>query len=402
MLSDWTNQVLMGIITLNDILTAGIAITAFSLFLYALSFNLRDRVARSFAIILLCVVIVFTAEALAGSASSLETTELLLRLEWFGIIFLPPAYFHFSDALLITSGVPSHALRRWMVRSTYLLSAGFLLLLGFGYLLGPLVAENTPAPYLQRTFWTEIFTFYYILLIVLSWSNFIRTYRKILTRFGRRRMLYLLAGAIAPALGSFPYLLYGSQFASQHPYLFWGIALIFNLMVGILIVIMAYAVAFFGVSWPDRVVRSRLFKWLMRGPVTASAALAVMTIVRRLGEFFGVVYSAVVPASMVFTVLILEHTITLVAPLWERLLFYGRDRDDLTLLQNLEDRFITQNDLRHLESPGAGAMLIGISFGLHCCIGCRRNVPLGYSRYFSSPYRERPKRCPTNHPRKRP
>jgi hypothetical protein len=33
---------------LNDLLTAGIAITAFSLLLYALSFNLRDRVARSF------------------------------------------------------------------------------------------------------------------------------------------------------------------------------------------------------------------------------------------------------------------------------------------------------------------------------------------------------------------
>ena len=51
MLSGWTQEVLTGIITVNQILTAGIAITAFSLFLYALSFNLRDRVARSFATI---------------------------------------------------------------------------------------------------------------------------------------------------------------------------------------------------------------------------------------------------------------------------------------------------------------------------------------------------------------
>jgi hypothetical protein len=52
MFNGWTESLLAGIQTVNQILTAGIAITAFSLFLYALSFNLRDRVARSFAIIL--------------------------------------------------------------------------------------------------------------------------------------------------------------------------------------------------------------------------------------------------------------------------------------------------------------------------------------------------------------
>src|SRR5687767_14752020 len=64
MFNGWTEGLLAGLKTINNILTAGIAITAFSLFLYALSFNLRDRVARSFAIILLCVVVVFTTEAL--------------------------------------------------------------------------------------------------------------------------------------------------------------------------------------------------------------------------------------------------------------------------------------------------------------------------------------------------
>ena len=63
MINGWTDTLLAGIQTLNQILTAGIAITAFSLFLYSLSFNLRDRVARSFAIILLCVVIVLRFSA---------------------------------------------------------------------------------------------------------------------------------------------------------------------------------------------------------------------------------------------------------------------------------------------------------------------------------------------------
>ena len=63
MTNGWIDALLASTKTLNQILTAGIAITAFSLFLYALSFNLRDRVARSFALILLGVVVVFTADA---------------------------------------------------------------------------------------------------------------------------------------------------------------------------------------------------------------------------------------------------------------------------------------------------------------------------------------------------
>ncbi len=386
MLNGWLHDLLVGIRTINDILTAGIAITAFSLFLYALSFNLRDRVARSFAIILLCVVVVFTSEALESSAASPEIIDLFLRLEWLGIIFLPPAYLHLSDAILVTTGRPSRGRRRIAVRSMYFVSAIFLLLLGYGYLLGPLVMAGQPAPHLQRTIWTEIFTAYYAVTMILAWVNFGRAYRRTLTRSGRRRMIYLLAGATAPALGSFPYLLYGSVLAESHPYLFWGMALVSNLLVGGLIIIMAYAVAFFGVSWPDRVVKSRLFKWIMRGPVTASVALGVMTIVRRVGEFFGTVYSGAVPTAMVTTVLLMEHTITLVAPLWDRFMFFGRDRADLALLQNLEERLITQNDLRqflesvlaavrdHLQSPAAFvAALDGEELSL---VVSTRNLPL--------------------------
>jgi hypothetical protein len=346
MLNGWMADVLAGIVTLNQILTAGIAITAFSLFLYALSFNLRDRVARSFAIILLCVVVVFTSEALESSSTETQLVGLFLHLEWVGIVFLPAAYLHLSDGLLVASGKPSRGRRRAVVRLIYLVSAAFLLLLAFGYLLGSMVEVGQPAPHLQRTIWTEVFTAYYVCLMILAWINFSRAYNRTLTRSGRRRMLYLLAGATAPALGSFPYLLYGSNLAASHPFIFWGIATISNLAVGGLIVLMAYAVAFFGVSWPDRVVKTRLFKWIMRGPVTASLALAVMTIVRRAGEFFGMVYSGAVPAAMVATVLLVEHTITLVAPIWERLIFFGRDRADLALLQNLEERLITQSDLR--------------------------------------------------------
>ena len=45
------------------------------------------RAARSFAIILLCVVIVFTAEAMQDKSLATEAIDLLLRLQWFGIVF---------------------------------------------------------------------------------------------------------------------------------------------------------------------------------------------------------------------------------------------------------------------------------------------------------------------------
>jgi len=365
MINGWTESVLAGIRTLNQILTAGIAITAFSLFLYALSFNLRDRVARSFAIILLCVVIVFTTEALQDDSLSSEGLDLLLRLQWFGIVFLPAAYLHLSDALLVTAGRPSRGRRRIAVRGMYAISSFFLLLLAMGYLLGPFVPDGKPAPHLERTLWTEIFTLFYVGAMVWAAVNFARAYSRMLTRSGRRRMLYLMAGATAPALGSYPYLLFGNEIAARHPYLFWSAATIINLIVGALIIVMAYSVAFFGVSWPDRVVKSRLFKWIMRGPVVASAALGLMTVVRRAGELLGSPYNAFVPFVVVATVLLLEHAITFAAPLWERWLFFGGDRGELKLLQNVEERLLTRGDLQqfleavlaavrdHMQSPAA-------------------------------------------------
>jgi len=385
MFNGWLNGLLVGLQTINNILTAGIAITAFSLFLYALSFNLRDRVARSFAIILLCVVVVFTTEALQNESMLDWGIELLLRLQWIGIIFLPPAYLQLSDALLVTAGRPSRGRRRLAVRLIYGVSLGFLILLGLGLLVGPLVAAGKPAPHLQRTAWTGFFTIYYIGIMLWAGYNFARAFGRMLTRSGRRRMLYLMAGATAPALGSYPYLLFGSSVAAQFPLFFWSTALIINVLVAVLVIVMAYAVAFFGVSWPDRVVKSRLFKWLLRGPVTASLALALMTIVRRAGALFGgEEYSALVPLVMVVTVLLFEHAVTLFSPLWERLLFFGRDRAELQLLQNIEERLLTRSDLQqfletvlaavrdHLQSPCAFvAALDGTELSLSVVAGNR-------------------------------
>jgi hypothetical protein len=201
--------------------------------------------------------------------------------------------------------------------------------------------------------------------MVLAWINFIRAYQRTTTSTSRRRMRYLITAAISPALGAFPFLLYGSEFSGSHTLLFWVAAAFSSLIFGALIVVMAYAVAFFGVPWPDRVVKSRLFKWILRGPVMASFVLALTTIMRRLGGAFGASYTALVPITMVVSILMGQYLITLFSPLWERYLFYGKDQNDLSALRNLEDRLLTRNDLQQfmemilaavqdrLQAPGA-------------------------------------------------
>lgn len=335
----------------NDLVTAGIAIIAFSLLLYALSFNLRDRVARSFAIILLCVVIVSSSDAISGNVTSTREIDLWLRLQWIGITFLPPAYLHFSDALLETTGRPSRGRRRRLVRLTYLLSTAFVVTLIPSWLVGPLLPTAQPAPHLERTWLTWVFALYFLVITGFALINLWRANRRTVTSTSRRRMRYLLVGSLAPVLDAYPFLLFGSQFAADHPLIFWLAATSSSLVVSFLLVLMAYSVAFFGVAWPDRVVKRRLFKWLMRGPVTAILVLALTTLVRRIGEAFNLPYQAAIPIVMVGSLLLLEHLITLVAPVWERWLFHGGDPTHLQLVQSLEERMLTTSDLRDfLES----------------------------------------------------
>lgn len=353
------------LITLNQILTAGIAITAFALLLYAISFNLKHNVVRAFAIILVCVVIVFTAEAIGSVTTQATLIDLWLRVQWVGIIFLPPAFFQLSDALLASTGKPSRGKRFWMIRLVYLAAFGFLAALVMGWLVGPLQMTLSPAPHLQTTVLTDLFVLYDLGVLSMAAYNFLRAYQRTVTSTSRRRMGYLLAGGIGPILGSFPFLLFSTSFAANHPIVFWSVAVVANIVVGFMLVVMAYAVAFFDAFWSDRVVKKRLFKWILRGPFTASLALAITTIIRRAGEFYGAQYNALVPIAMVGTILICEFLITFLAPLGERVLFAEGDEKDVRMLRLLEDRLLTRNDLRQflemvlavvcdrLQAPGA-------------------------------------------------
>jgi len=328
--------------TINQLLAAGISITAFSLLLYALTFNLKDKVARSFAFIMACVVTVFVGESVAGVVSSQTWIERWYQFQWIGIIFLPPAYVLLSDAVLATTGRPSRGRRTKLVKATFVISGIFLLTIPFSLLVGPLVTDNVVVPHLEKTNLTWVFSAFYLLSMIWAWVNFQRAYHRTRTRSGRRRIGYVIVGALAPALGSYPYLLFGSAFATVHPYVFWLAAVTSNIFVSGLIIIMAYAVAFFGVPWPDRVVKRRLIKWVMRGPITASTVLALTTLTKRAGEpiaFFS-------PVVMAGTFLLMQYMITMFSPVWERWFLFGEEKKNITLLHNLEERLFTTDDLK--------------------------------------------------------
>ncbi|MCJ7519386.1 MAG: hypothetical protein MUO42_06915 [Anaerolineaceae bacterium] len=330
----------------SDVLTAGIAVISFSLLIYAIAFKLRDAVTNTFTLLLLCLVVIFGADAFITVIKSNVLLVFVIKIHLLGLILLPTAYFLFSDALLALTGKPSKGKRKISGYVFILISLGFLGLLFSNSLLGTLIVDQHPAPYLERTVFIDIFSIFFVVVMVLSWYNFVRAYHRTVTHTSRRRMVYLIVSAVGPAVGSFPFLLYGSEFASRSPIIFWLLSVIAYGAVAVSVIAMTYAVSFYGFPWTDRVIKSRLFRWVMRGPITASLTLGVTTLLTRLGVQFNINNSAVVALAMVATIVIFEYTITLFAPIWERFFFYGADRIELEKIRTLEDRLLTTNDLK--------------------------------------------------------
>ena len=329
--------------TLNEIITAGIAVTAFSLLLYALAFNLRDRVARSFALMMVVFVVIYSADAVATSSQRPQIVNFLHAIQWIGIIWLPASYTRLSKALLSATGIRVKRIAYWY---SFVISFLFTVYLIGGLVMGELSESVLLMLQKHPSVWSLCFAAYYIFSVLLGLYNVIRARNRTKTTAMQRRMVYLLIGCAAPAVGAFPYMLYGSSMTANSPLFFLLVSFLLNILTGIFIVLMAYSVAFFGVSYPDRVVKNRLMRWLMRGPVTAVVTLGVVTITRRIGAIYGISYNAFVPFNMIITILLLEYTITLFGNKIQHWLLFGANNSDLLELEILQDRLVTEADLQ--------------------------------------------------------
>ncbi len=369
---------------INELLVVAVVITASSLLLYTLTFNLRNRVARSFMALLACVVFVYLGDAAAGVTASPEGAELWLRFQWIGIALTPATYLHFSDALLSTTGRPSRGRRRLGVRLAYIFGLSFVALatltdlIVHGVTVDQQIAGMLPGP-LFATFGLA-----FGLATIIAAGNIYRAYLRCLTATTRRRMVYLLFSSLAPPLSVFPYLLFsGSAIASILPLVFWMTAFVGNALVGLMLVVMAYSVSFFGSPQPDRVIKARLFQWILRGPLVALSVLAAYVFVRWLARVTPLDTTLLVPVAIVVALLAPQFAITLLRVPLERLLFFGsRDREDVQRIQTLSECLLTVGDVRQfLETVLASSCdVLHVSSGFVAVVspaGVRIEVRIG-------------------------
>ncbi|MCK4471476.1 MAG: hypothetical protein KAW49_06775, partial [Anaerolineae bacterium] len=89
---------------INVVLLSGIVIVSSALLLYLIVYSPRNNVARSFAMLLVCVLVAYFVDLALFGVEDLDAAIPWLRFQWVGIAFTPAAYLSFSNALLITTG----------------------------------------------------------------------------------------------------------------------------------------------------------------------------------------------------------------------------------------------------------------------------------------------------------
>ena len=337
----------------NDVLTAGVSATAFALVLYLFFYNRRSKVARVFCGLLGCVIVVYLMDILLTNNAETKHADILLRIQWIGIAFTPPFYIEFVRTLrglVFRDRLPS-----WIRPLSLTLSAIITILAINTNLLVRQSTVSAGVSHLQPG--SLFYPFAALFIFITGWGlrETLTARKRCFTRSARRRMAYLSIGFIAPALGVFPYLLV-SGWPSQLPDVVLPILLVLsNVAVAGMLILMAYSVAFFDALTPHRVIKYRMVRFLLRGPMTAILALIVfgfgLTIepVLGLGQF---TLSLVVLAA---AIILMQLVVELSKPLID-LALYREGAAEVTQVQELSQRLLTTADLKQFLENVLAAM----------------------------------------------
>jgi hypothetical protein len=332
-----------GLILVNQVLSATIVLTSFSLFLYLLTHNFRSRVARAFCALLIFVLFVYSGDVVLYAVGTPEAAERWLKFQWIGIAFVPAAYLQFSDAVLRTTGLRA----RWrgvVFMLSYAASTVFLGLVLFSDLL---VYDGTFEPHAYHLaagslFW--IFALYFVIAVVWGALTIRRARERCLARASRRRMTYLGLASVAPALGVFPYLMVAGIQSPLPENLLQLLLLLGNVGVLLMIILMSYSVAYFGALTPDRVIKHNLVHYLLRGPVVGAIVIFTMLAVPKVQQILGLPRDTVLIFAVVGVIVLLQLTINRAKPVIDRVI-YRQDRDEIAWIQTLDRRLLTSADL---------------------------------------------------------
>ncbi len=328
----------------NLILSSAIVITAFSLLGYVLTHNLRSSVAQAFSVLLACVLLVYACDIIIPRVEGAQAVVMWLRVQWIGIAMVPAAYLHFSDALLRSTRHFSQR-RTLVVIGSYGFSAALMLL---ALLTDVLVSGGdllSPVSHLKAGPLFPLFVAYFTATAVYGAYNVIRARRRCLTPALRRRMLYLAGSFAAPGLGVFPYLIVSAglvTYLGPAPVLL--LAMIASILVGAMLVVMAYTVAYYGVLTPDRVIRHDLIHYLLRAPILGTLVIIVMLVIPRVELILGLPRDTALIFVVVGMIVIGQLALGLSKPYLDRVIF-RQDREELAWIQTLDRRLLTSSDL---------------------------------------------------------
>ncbi len=334
--------------SINESLTTAIVVLAGSMLLYNLSRNLRNRVARTSGIVLLCVTIVSMCDVLISLGPSQTTLENIVRAQWIGIGFMPAATFHLSDALLATTGLTSRGRRRRVTRLLYSIGALFVLVAAFGDTMIKPAIRGSELVNITGGALFPVYLTYFGLAVGTAFVNVQRARQRCLTRDTRRRMGYLQFAMLTPAFGVFPYsVLLGISETSSVGMIF--LVNVANAALILMLLFLSYPLSFFGSSYPDRVVKTDLLRFVLRGPATAFLALAVILIITPATRVLGLPGNSFIQFAVVAVVLCWQWFIAIALPTVEKRLIYSDEDDDqLEKLQTLSERLLTRSDLVQL------------------------------------------------------
>lgn len=332
----------------NVLSSSVLVILAFSLLAYTLTYNFRNPVARRFALLLAFLMIVYAADVALDRVVTAESANRWLRLQWLGIAMTPATAYLFSLAVLAATNYRI-ARRRWIGIGALVISVVSAVDAVFGNAIVGQVFFRPPLSFLEggQLFW--LFAIYYTLVIGLALANVWKARQRCLTENTRTRMTYLFVGFIAPGISVFPYLI---AFA-----LLWGpresgwlvllVSILGNVAVGFLLLLMSYTVAYFGVLTPDRVVRYRLLRFFMRGPVVAILVILAIQVTPPFERIFGLPRDAIL-FSIITGVIVLSQLLLSVTKSAVDRLIYREDREEIAWLRELDRRMLATSDLRQL------------------------------------------------------
>lgn len=331
---------------INVAVSSIVVILAFSLLAYTFTYNFRNAVARSFAVLLGCVMVAYASDVALNRLVSTDSAGSWLRFQWMGIVLLPAAYYLFSLVVLATTNYRIGR-RRWLAGAFFGLGlAGTVGGWWNGFLIDGYYV-NQPINYLRPGAYFGLFVCYFAVATLLALRNIWKARNRCLTESSRQRMNYLLFGFLAPGIGVFPYLTIvpGLTVESRLAPIALTLSFLVNLAVAGLLVVMSYTVVYFGVLTPDRVVRYRLIRFFMRGPVVAIVVILAVQTLPTVERILGLPRDIVL-FSVITGVIVLSQLFLSVTKFWVDWLVYREDIDEIAWLRELDRRLLTTSDLR--------------------------------------------------------